>query len=72
MAMRELQRVGPTQPLTTRSLDTRAVASYPIAHQDFSIGVDIVVVVVPINVVARAGCGDGVRQWGLDPQIEFL
>src|SRR6266404_883617 len=66
----ELNRIARAQPVAARRLDSRTVAPHPVTHQHLSIGVEVAIVVVSIDVAARAIRRNGIGQRRLDPQVE--
>src|SRR5882672_3751894 len=67
----ELNRIPCVQPIAAHGMDSRTVSPHPVAHQYISIRVEVTIVVVPIDVAARAVCRNSIGQRSLDPQIEF-
>jgi len=67
----DLDEIFGCQPIAAPRLNARSIAAYPIAHQEVTIGVEIVIVVVPINVSARAVCNIGVAQGRFDAEIQL-
>src|SRR5690242_4578123 len=71
VAVAELDRVLRRQPIAAPCLNSRTVAARPISHQEPPVGVEIAVVVVPINGAPWNICSHRVGQRRFHAKIQF-
>jgi hypothetical protein len=67
----DLNGIFRRQPMAAPRLNCRSIAAHPIAHQKTSIGVETVIVIVPINITARHMASHCIRQRRFHAQVEF-